>query len=227
MSDEKHARAETGAMQFGDDWPGVFIRGDNAAYYAMQLQAALDAAEDAVRDPIAVAVLRGLVSELNGCRVTGDGTPPATQHLCAFGDALRAERDATARVVAAARALRAAAAAEIAAEDTVTSDRAAADARIIAILDARTAGEQADVELDAALAALDARDGSALRRCEIAGCGAFATVNINRLSDGSSVTTDVCDEHEQACAYEGAPVDQPWTAAARARNALDVRDGAA
>lgn len=160
MSDEKHARAETGAMQFGDDWPGVFIRGDNAAYYAMQLQAALDAAEDAVRDPIAVAVLRGLVSELNGCRVTGDGTPPATQHLCAFGDALRASSDATARVAAAARALRAAAAAEIAAEDTVTSDRAAADARIIAILDARTAGEKADVELDAALAALDARDGA-------------------------------------------------------------------
>lgn len=28
-------RVETGVVQFGDDWPGVFIRGDNAAYYSM------------------------------------------------------------------------------------------------------------------------------------------------------------------------------------------------
>lgn len=30
-------RVETGAIQFGDDWPGVFIRGDNAFGYAMSL----------------------------------------------------------------------------------------------------------------------------------------------------------------------------------------------
>lgn len=30
-------RVETGAIQFGDDWPGVFIRGDNAGALAMQL----------------------------------------------------------------------------------------------------------------------------------------------------------------------------------------------
>lgn len=26
-------RAETGPMKFGDDWPGIFIRGDNAFFY--------------------------------------------------------------------------------------------------------------------------------------------------------------------------------------------------
>ncbi len=26
----KEPRVETGAVQFGDDWPGLFIRGDNA-----------------------------------------------------------------------------------------------------------------------------------------------------------------------------------------------------
>jgi hypothetical protein len=31
-------RAETGAMQFDDDWRGVFIRGDNATAYAMYLR---------------------------------------------------------------------------------------------------------------------------------------------------------------------------------------------
>lgn len=28
-------RVETGVVQFGEDWPGVFIRGDNAGHYAM------------------------------------------------------------------------------------------------------------------------------------------------------------------------------------------------
>lgn len=31
-------RAETGPVQFGDDWPGVFFRGDIAAYCAQVLQ---------------------------------------------------------------------------------------------------------------------------------------------------------------------------------------------
>jgi len=30
-------RIETGPLQINDDWPGTFIRGDNAAYYAMML----------------------------------------------------------------------------------------------------------------------------------------------------------------------------------------------
>ena len=34
-------RVETGPIMFGDDWPGVFIRGDNAHYYAMALQTVL------------------------------------------------------------------------------------------------------------------------------------------------------------------------------------------
>jgi len=30
-------RIETGPLQINDDWPGTFIRGDNAAYYALML----------------------------------------------------------------------------------------------------------------------------------------------------------------------------------------------
>lgn len=38
----EHAeRVETGPVQFNDDWPGVFIRGDNAAYLAICLDSAL------------------------------------------------------------------------------------------------------------------------------------------------------------------------------------------
>jgi hypothetical protein len=37
----KALRAETGAIKFGDDWTGVFIRGDNAATYALALSLVL------------------------------------------------------------------------------------------------------------------------------------------------------------------------------------------
>lgn len=30
-------RVESGPIQFGDDWPGVFIRGDDCAYYNLLL----------------------------------------------------------------------------------------------------------------------------------------------------------------------------------------------
>ena len=32
------ARVETGPVSFGRDWPGVFIRGDNAMWYSMNLR---------------------------------------------------------------------------------------------------------------------------------------------------------------------------------------------
>ena len=30
-------RVETGAVQFGNDWPGLFIRGDNAGWLAFNI----------------------------------------------------------------------------------------------------------------------------------------------------------------------------------------------
>lgn len=32
-----HPRVESGAVQFGDDWPGLFLRGDNAFNLATQI----------------------------------------------------------------------------------------------------------------------------------------------------------------------------------------------
>lgn len=51
-------RPETGTMAFGDDWPGIFIRGDNAAYYGMTLLEFLKDADDL--RPLDKAVLEGL-----------------------------------------------------------------------------------------------------------------------------------------------------------------------
>ena len=63
-------RAETGPMQFGDDWPGVFIRGDNAGWHAMQLSQLLRAidATDLV-DPLTVMNIQELRDTLAGCVV--------------------------------------------------------------------------------------------------------------------------------------------------------------
>jgi hypothetical protein len=47
-------RAETGPMKFGDDWPGVFIRGDNAFFF-LKVCEALTAA-----NPVAEKGLEGL-----------------------------------------------------------------------------------------------------------------------------------------------------------------------
>lgn len=58
-------RVETGPIQFGDDWPGTFIRGDNAAYYAMCLAAMLSGSKDVV----ARVAMRGLLSDLQSSRV--------------------------------------------------------------------------------------------------------------------------------------------------------------
>jgi hypothetical protein len=60
-------RVETGPVQFGDDWPGVFIRGDNAGYWAMQLKEIIE--HGLSNSPISVAMLKGLQAELSSCVV--------------------------------------------------------------------------------------------------------------------------------------------------------------
>lgn len=58
-------RLETGPVQVNQDWPGVFIRGDNAAYYSMHLRAMLDGKQDAFTPH----VLEGLYKLLQGCHI--------------------------------------------------------------------------------------------------------------------------------------------------------------
>ncbi|MEJ8837625.1 hypothetical protein [Ramlibacter sp. AN1133] len=64
---EQRERVESGPVQFGPDWPGVFIRGDNAFFYAGALAAALPE----IQDPIARAGLEGLRALLASSDLTG------------------------------------------------------------------------------------------------------------------------------------------------------------
>jgi hypothetical protein len=56
---ELESRVETGPVQFGDDWPGIFIRGDNA----MWLRYALSCGDTYVQD----AALNKLIKILGEC----------------------------------------------------------------------------------------------------------------------------------------------------------------
>lgn len=61
-------RVETGPVQFPDDWPGVFIRGDNALAYAMYLNMLLEQVGEENLS-LSYGCLRGLVNVLNSCQV--------------------------------------------------------------------------------------------------------------------------------------------------------------
>lgn len=60
------SRVETGPTQIGDDWPGLFIRGDNAFHYAMCLRNVLDGKDDW---GISRAALESLYKDLTSSRV--------------------------------------------------------------------------------------------------------------------------------------------------------------
>jgi hypothetical protein len=75
-------------MQFGDDWPGVFVRGDDAAYYAMHLETVLGDATvigDA-GDALSRAVLREMLDDLRGCRMCDGSTPQPVQRMRPFAE---------------------------------------------------------------------------------------------------------------------------------------------
>lgn len=68
-------RPETGPMQFGDDWPGVFIRGDNALFFAQAVEQALTRTpKDAWAE---LALLKGIAEILRSCSVGDTGWPPS------------------------------------------------------------------------------------------------------------------------------------------------------
>lgn len=59
-------RPETGPMQFGDDWPGVFIRGDNALMgYAPAVYRAMQALPES--EWLTRGQLSGLLETLKSC----------------------------------------------------------------------------------------------------------------------------------------------------------------
>lgn len=75
------SRVESGVVQFVGDWPGVFIRGDHAFQFAMELEAAIEKLYPSppqlqdIATYINYSVLRGLLSLLQECEVKPDTMP--------------------------------------------------------------------------------------------------------------------------------------------------------
>ncbi len=78
-------------MRFGSDWTGVFIRGDNAAYYAHHLRTLIDL----IKNPLpnvstagfAEVTLNGLVSDLESC-IHSPGQEPEAQVMKEFEECI-------------------------------------------------------------------------------------------------------------------------------------------
>ena len=65
---EQSERVETGPTQFGEDWPGVFIRGDNALWYAHLLEQLMEFAElDESAEFFLAASITGFLRTLRSC----------------------------------------------------------------------------------------------------------------------------------------------------------------
>jgi len=77
-------RTATGPLKFGDDWPGVFIRGDEALGYAGKLRMLLAGAEkradELSEDEIAAWTrVEQLAALLESCRAPGSASSGAAR----------------------------------------------------------------------------------------------------------------------------------------------------
>lgn len=63
---ENSERPESGVCSHNGDWPGVFIRGDNAMHFSMALKSLLEG----LRDPWDLMAVDQLCKLLEGCRET-------------------------------------------------------------------------------------------------------------------------------------------------------------
>ncbi len=62
-------RVETGIVKFDDDWPGIFIRGDNAFHFHAHLEQVLNTLTDIEYSPFPIEVINGLSKLLKSCDV--------------------------------------------------------------------------------------------------------------------------------------------------------------
>jgi hypothetical protein len=76
--DDEQTRPETGGMRFGDDWRGVFIRGDDAINYYLSLVSVIRSKGTTETEQlIALAQLTGLADTLyRACQTQLPNLPP-------------------------------------------------------------------------------------------------------------------------------------------------------
>jgi hypothetical protein len=94
-------RPETGVMQFPDDWPGIFLRGDDALRLAMTFDRLIRWFETVSIQSCAgvdLQVLRQHVAMLRSCEARGGLLAQQAAQLC--DDAAQHSREYSARLLA-------------------------------------------------------------------------------------------------------------------------------
>lgn len=77
-------RVETGVVQFEDDWPGIFIRGDDCFAYAMALDTVIKRYKvdaEHFEDRFAYNALKDLMDLLQSSTVKKDEPYPSIQMI--------------------------------------------------------------------------------------------------------------------------------------------------
>lgn len=64
MSDDKPTRPESGRMRFGDDWTGVFLRGDWAGPHAMYLSRVIEDIKAGRQPDVRSLIYAGYIVEM-------------------------------------------------------------------------------------------------------------------------------------------------------------------
>lgn len=86
-NEKPEPRVETGVMKFGDDWPGVFIRGDDAFACAEALQTLLDKARkdlstiEGSHDLASFTAVLSLEPLLRDLRDSNVGSPKSSHYV--------------------------------------------------------------------------------------------------------------------------------------------------
>ena len=82
---EQEKRVETGPIQFGDDWPGIFIRGDNAFGMVMALRSYIAAPDS----PLGQIGIKGVIRRLLSANVHKDISDKIEAELVQIGQKAR------------------------------------------------------------------------------------------------------------------------------------------
>jgi len=67
------SRVETGPVQFGEDWPGLFIRGDTCIYYVLVLEQAIkrlnELNDGTIEHTMMISAISNLLESLEECLI--------------------------------------------------------------------------------------------------------------------------------------------------------------
>jgi hypothetical protein len=66
-------RMESGPLRFGEDWPGIFLRGDDALFFAKAVRRTIILMGDGWLDKM---MMQALADTLESCSVGDTGWPP-------------------------------------------------------------------------------------------------------------------------------------------------------